>query len=112
MKKHLASIVIIIILLFMIIYLWKTNTDTFSSNYSFANSKPTITNVSRVPNTTNYLSNQIDLGKSIINESKFTVLDNQNRINNIEKRINKIKTDLATLNTPNNKTTKNNFTFY
>jgi len=79
-------------------HLWKTNPDTFYSQPS----------TTRSPN----LSNALESANSIINESRFTTLDNQDRINSIEKRIHKIKTDLASLNTPNSNTTTNNFTFY
>ena len=105
MKNHLASIVIIIILLCMIMHLWKTNPDTFYS-------QPSIAQIPTVPIINTYLSNSLDSANSIINESRFTVLDNQDRINSIEKRIHKIKTDLASINTPNSNTTTNNFTFY
>lgn len=65
MKKHLASIVIIIILICMIIYLWKTNPDTFYSQPSTAQ----IPTVPTVPIITTYLSNTLDSANSIINKS-------------------------------------------
>lgn len=91
-NKHLASIVIITILFCMIVYLWKTN-ETFNQ-----------------PNTTSYLSNTITDSYNRINSNRFKTLDNQDRINNIETRMNKIKTDLASI-TPK-KNSINNLNFY
>jgi len=63
------------------------------------------------PTTTNYLSNVLQDSNSKINTVRFKTLDNQDRLNSISERINKIKLDLANLNTSNS-TSSNTFTFY
>ena len=61
-----------------------------------------------------YLSDTVKKSNNNINTLRFTALDNQDRLNNIVKRMDKIKKDLV--NTPNNNNnnnkTKNNFVFY
>ena len=63
------------------------------------------------PTTTNYLSNVLQDSNSKINTVRFKTLDNQDRLNSISERINKIKLDLANLN-KSNSTSSSSFTFY
>lgn len=56
-----------------------------------------------------YLSNIMDQSNNIINSTRMDTLDNQDRINNLETRIHKIKKDLAITNKSNN---SNKITFY
>ena len=64
---------------------------------------------SDVPVSIDYLSNILDQSNNIINATRMDALDNQDRINNLETRIHKIKKDLAITNKSNN---SNKITFY
>jgi len=101
-KKHLISIIIIVIMMIGAYMLIKKNEN-------FGTTTPIIT---QAPTTTNYLSNVLQDSYDKMNIPRFDNLDNQDRLNGIEKRINKIKKDLAIINSSNNKNTPNTITFY
>ena len=67
-----------------------------------------------IPNWTqsSNLSNALTDSYNTINTSRFNTLDKQDRLNGLEKRMNKIKTDLASLNTSKKTTSSSSFTFY
>ena len=101
-KKHLISIIIIAIMMIGAYMLIKKNEN-------FGTTTPMIT---QAPTTTNYLSNVLQDSYDKINIPRFTSLDNQDRLNEIEKRIQKVKKDLAITNTSNNINAPNTLTFY
>ena len=80
----------------------KTPTTTFKT--------PTTTKTPLA--TTNILSKTLESSYNIMNTSRFTALDNQDRINSLDKRLQKIKIDLAMNDKSNKKNLQSKLTFY
>jgi len=59
----------------------------------------------------NPLQDSLKTSYDKINKSRFNIIDNQDKLNSFSKRINKIKKDLATINSENN-TKPEDLTFY
>ena len=97
----------------------QTTTTLFNPFTTIPYTIPITTNYS-IPTTTQYtistspsnLSNALTNSYNTINTSRFNILDNQDRLNSLEKRIHKIKTDLASLNTSKQTTSSSSFIFY
>ncbi len=107
-KKHLISIIIIVIMMIGAYMLIKKN-ENFGTTTPMITRAPTTT---AAPTTTNYLANALQDSYDKINIPRFTSLDNQDRLNEIEKRMQKIKKDLAITNTSSNINAPNTLTFY
>lgn len=59
----------------------------------------------------NPLQDSLKTSYDKVNKSRFNIIDNQDKLNSFSKRINKIKKDLATINSENN-TKPEDLTFY
>ena len=113
-KKHLISIIIIVIMMIGAYILIKKN-ENFIITTPLSILAPTTTRApttTSAPTTTNYLVNALQNSYDKINIPRFTSLDNQDRLNEIEKRMQKIKKDLAITNTSSNINAPNTLTFY
>jgi hypothetical protein len=69
-----------------------------------------------IPYNTQYLRNiqdQLDNGYSMLNNNRFTIMDNQLRLDNLNSRINKLLNNIQKINNMSNiQIQPNNLTFY
>ena len=78
---------------------------------------PTTTPFTTIPYNTQYLrtiQNQIDNGYSMLNNNRFTIMDNQLKLDSLNSRVNKLLSNINKINNISNqdKTQPNNLTFY
>ena len=95
----------------VITYTNNNNIDIHKTDNSwlyYGNIRPTpiINQMPTTPNNINFLESGLRESYNILNTSRFATLDNQDRINSLDKRIHKITKELANMNTKNNKTPK------
>ena len=98
-KKHIVSIIIIIILLIGSCLLINKNNENFIDPTTTLQPPPV------VPVIPSPLIDALQNSYESLNTSRFNTLDNQEKINNLDKRLHKIKVDLAVDSAISNKST-------
>jgi len=120
MKLDIKYVLIVLILTILIILLFKIFYPQISNKLVAENfdNTPTTTPFTTIPYNTQYLKNiqnQFDSGYSMLNNNRFTIMDNQLRLDSLNSRINKLLNNIKKINNASNNKNKqqqNNLTFY